>query len=128
MCRLSDLNYLGHVGDDFLKYLCRWCLITIGPERLTQEESENHVLGSVFGVAELEHQESDKLVQQEVGEDLGKVKTVVSHKELEVWQVLEVAMFIAIINYLFRKQSDCVDIEHDQVGEHHSMALLYILV
>ncbi len=60
-----NLTNFSHAIEDFLKHLCMWCFIRIGPEQVAHEESEDHVLGSFFGVAELEHQVGNELVQQQ---------------------------------------------------------------
>jgi hypothetical protein len=84
-------------------------------------------LGSVFRVAKLYHQVGDELVQQEVGELKSKAKTVDSHTELKVGHE-GVAMDKKVQKYLAHKEGDCEYVEHDQVDQHHSVALLYLLV
>ncbi len=37
-------------------------------------------------------------------------------------------MEIKVAKYTLHKEGDCVDVENDQVDDHHSVALLYVLV
>ncbi len=82
---------------------------------------------SALRVPELRHQVGGELVQQEVGEVFSKEKTVDSHTELELGHE-GLAMVKKVSKYLVHKQGDCEDVEHDQVDEHRSVALLYVLV
>ena len=110
MLGFSDFTCPRHAIEDLFKYLCRWCFFRIRSECPAHEESEKHVLGSVVRVAELEHEVCNKLVQQEVGNNISNVKSVDNHTYLPECHV-EVALDIAIQHYILNNYGDCVNVE-----------------